>query len=71
MQAVCRYCGKVLEDPLAYFIHFTRECKGMPRTRRCPVCGARFHSIRLLKIHLMNEALVEPKHRALILARLS
>ncbi|MGC8569831.1 C2H2-type zinc finger protein [Caldivirga sp.] len=71
MQIVCKYCGKTMDNALAYFMHYSRECQQLPKTRRCPVCGARFPSFRLLKIHLMNEALIDNRHRGLIIARFS
>lgn len=71
MQVVCKFCGKTMDNAWAYFIHYTRECRDMPKTRRCPICGARFPNFRLLKIHLMNEALVDSKHRNLIVAKFS
>ncbi len=71
MEIVCKFCGKVLTSTYEYYVHYIRECKSMPKTRRCPICGAKFPSIRLLKVHLVNEALVEAKHRALLIARFS
>ncbi|MDT7903003.1 MAG: C2H2-type zinc finger protein [Caldivirga sp.] len=71
MQVTCKYCGKTMGSAWEYFIHYTRECQHMPKTRRCPVCGARFPSFRLLKVHLMNEALVDNRHRGLLTAKFS
>lgn len=71
MPFTCKYCGKTMDTAMEYYTHFIRECNQVPRTRRCPICGVKFRSIRLMKFHLINEALVENRHRSLILSRIS
>ncbi len=64
----CRLCGKTCESFSEFLFHVKRECKNFPHTRRCPVCGTRFRSDHLLKLHIVNLALVDAQHRNYILA---
>ncbi len=43
-------------------MHLHSECSKIPRSRRCPVCGSKYRSIRFMRHHLINEALIESKH---------
>jgi len=64
----CRFCGRTFESFSDFLFHVRRECKNVPKTRRCPVCGVRFRSIRLCKLHMVNAALEDVKHRNYVMA---
>ena len=64
----CRFCGKTVNSFEELFFHIKRECKNVPKTRKCPVCGARFRSIRLFKVHLINSIAKDVQHRNFVLS---
>ncbi|ADY00346.1 hypothetical protein VMUT_0130 [Vulcanisaeta moutnovskia 768-28] len=43
-------------------MHLRSECGKIPRSRRCPVCGSKYKSIRFMRHHLINEAFIEGRH---------
>lgn len=59
----CRFCGKELHTFSEVITHFRSECKYVPKSRRCPVCGGRFKTIRLMKQHLVNSLLKDKTHQ--------
>ena len=50
------------------YAHLHSECAKIPRSRRCPVCGSKYRSIRFMKLHLINEAFVESRHMAYLIS---
>jgi len=63
----CKFCGKTFESYGDFILHIKRECKYVPKTRRCPICGMKFRSIRLCKLHMVNAALQDVNHRNYII----
>ncbi|BDR93304.1 hypothetical protein [Vulcanisaeta souniana] len=64
----CRLCGKTFDTMSELYIHLRSECGKIPRTRKCPVCGGRYRSIRFMKLHLINEALVDGRHMSYLIS---
>mgnify|MGYP001770722157 FL=1 len=50
------------------YTHLRSECAKISKSRRCPVCGSKYKSIRFMKLHLINEAFVESKHMAYLIS---
>ncbi|WP_054854480.1 hypothetical protein [Vulcanisaeta distributa] len=58
----CKLCGRSFDTMTELYMHLHSECSKIPRSRRCPVCGSKYRSIRFMRHHLINEALIESKH---------
>jgi len=43
----CKLCGRSFDTIADLYVHLRSECGKMPRSRKCPVCGGKYHSIRL------------------------
>ncbi len=64
----CRLCGRGFNTFSEFYRHLKSECMRVPKTRKCPVCGVRFKTIRRMRRHLINAALVDVQHRNYIMA---
>ncbi|WP_054850076.1 C2H2-type zinc finger protein [Vulcanisaeta sp. JCM 14467] len=64
----CKLCGRSFDTMSELYAHLRSECTKIPRSRRCPVCGSKYRSIRFMKLHLINEAFVESKHMAYLVS---
>ncbi|MFP3296056.1 MAG: hypothetical protein RXN78_00565 [Vulcanisaeta sp.] len=58
----CKLCGRSFDTIADLYTHLRSECGKMPKSRKCPVCGGKYHSIRLMRLHLINEALFDTRH---------
>ncbi len=64
----CKLCGKSFDTIAELYLHLRSECNKIPRSRKCPICNARFKSIRFMRLHLINEALIDAKHMNYIIS---
>ncbi len=58
----CRFCGQTFQDVSSMYAHLAHGCDRLPLSRRCPVCGRKFKSKRIAKLHLVRMGLYEQQH---------